>query len=80
MLCFVNRAPVNCTVATDIGSWGYLNGLSYLAGLQNNGGPTLTHALKPGSNAIDAGDSVNGDRKDEERRRQRKRRIGRGEH
>ena len=28
--------------------------------LAKNGGPTLTHALYPGSNAIDGGDSVDG--------------------
>ena len=45
-----------CTVNTASGSWGWLNALSTLGPLQNNGGPTWTHALLPGSNAIDDGD------------------------
>ena len=46
-----------CTVN---GNWGYLNALSTIGPLQNNGGPTWTHALLPGSNAIDGGDQVLG--------------------
>jgi len=47
-----------CNVSSGPGSWGYLNALSTIGPLRNNGGSTLTHALLPGSNAIDAGDSV----------------------
>lgn len=43
----------NCTINVASGSWGYLNGLGFLGPLQDNGGPTRTHALLPGSNAID---------------------------
>jgi hypothetical protein len=50
-----------CTVNNGVGgSWGYLNSLNTLGPLQNNGGPTWTHALLPGSNAIDGGDPVQG--------------------
>ena len=48
-----------CTVNTDQWKLGLLNGSS-LGPLQNNGGPTWTHALLPGSNAIDGGDPVRG--------------------
>jgi hypothetical protein len=47
-----------CTVNTGSGSWDYFNG--GLGPLQNNGGPTWTQALLPGSNAIDGGDPVQG--------------------
>jgi hypothetical protein len=43
----------NCTINVASGSWGYLNSLGLLGPLQNNGGLTQTHALLPGSNAID---------------------------
>lgn len=36
-----------------------------LGRLQNNGGPTLTHALRPGSPAIDAGNNTNAPRWDQ---------------
>ena len=55
-----SASTVNCTVTIGSGTWNYLNSLSLLGGLQNNGGPTWTHALKPGSNAIDGGDPVSG--------------------
>lgn len=42
------------------GSWDYLNALDSIAPLQDNGGPTWTHALRPGSNAIDGGDALFG--------------------
>ena len=45
-----------CTVSTNSGSWTTLNSLGFLGPLQNNGGPTWTVALLPGSNAIDGGD------------------------
>jgi hypothetical protein len=51
-------------ISSDNGS-GFLNGPGdqintdpMLGPLQNNGGPTLTHALLPGSPAIDAGDPM----------------------
>lgn len=51
--------PANCTVETpDFGSWLYLIPSTSLGPLQNNGGPTSTHALLPGSNAIDYGDTA----------------------
>jgi hypothetical protein len=46
---------VNCMVQVVSGSWNYLNALATLGPLQNNGGPTWTHALLKGSNAIDGG-------------------------
>ena len=49
-----------CTVTTADGSWTTLNSLDSLGQLQNNGGPTWTHALLSGSNAIDGGDPVQG--------------------
>ena len=49
-----------CTVNTATGSWTFLNALGGLGPLQNNGGPTMTVALLPGSNAIDGGDPVLG--------------------
>jgi len=49
-----------CTVSTASGSWTTLNSLGWLGPLQNNGGPTMTVALLPGSNAIDGGDPVFG--------------------
>jgi hypothetical protein len=43
----------NCTIP---GSWGTINNLALIDPvLQNNGGPTETHALLPGSNAIGSG-------------------------
>jgi hypothetical protein len=51
---------VPCTVTGDPGGWGFLNALATLGPLQNNGGPTWTHALLRGSNAIDAGDPILG--------------------
>lgn len=50
-----------CTIINASGgSWTYLNSLSLLGPLQNNGGPTLTRALLLGSNAIDGADPVSG--------------------
>jgi hypothetical protein len=46
--------PSGCTI---VGTTGNIIGASAdLNPLQNNGGPTLTHALQPGSPAIDAGE------------------------
>lgn len=50
----------NCTVNTASGTWALLNDLNLLGILQNNGGPTATVALLPGSNAIDGGDLTSG--------------------
>ena len=47
---------IGCTVNTVNGSWGILNSLNTLGPLQDNGGPTWTHALLMGSNAIDGTD------------------------
>jgi len=45
---------VFCSITAESGSsWGYLNSYYLIGSLQNNGGPTSTHALLPGSNAID---------------------------
>ena len=50
-----------CTVDGDWGTLGHWNPFSGTLGpLQNNGGPTWTHALMPGSNAIDGGDPLFG--------------------
>ncbi len=43
----------NCPVATN-----FIGGDAMLGTLADNGGPTLTHALLPGSPAIDAGDNT----------------------
>jgi hypothetical protein len=51
---------VGCTINTVSGNWGYLNDRLTIGPLQDNGGPTWTHALLPGSNAIDGGDPVQG--------------------
>ncbi|MEO8958175.1 MAG: choice-of-anchor Q domain-containing protein [Rudaea sp.] len=51
----IDPSTVGCTVVLKSGYWQNLNGLSFLGPLQNNGGPTRTHALLPGSNAIDYG-------------------------
>jgi len=49
-----------CTLNVVDGSWTYLSSINTLGPLQNNGGPTWTHALLPGSNAIDGADPVFG--------------------
>jgi len=49
-----------CSVFTGTGSWDVINSLALIGPLQNNGGPTLTHALLAGSNAIDSGDPSSG--------------------
>jgi len=49
-----------CTVVTGSGTWDALNSLFLIGPLQDNGGPTWTHALLAGSNAIDGGDPVQG--------------------
>jgi hypothetical protein len=46
-----------CTVIAETGSWDYLDPFNSLSPLlQDNSGPTMTHALLAGSNAIDGGD------------------------
>ena len=47
-----------CTISIVSGTWNYFNGS--LGGLQNNGGPTDTIALRSGGNAIDGGDPAQG--------------------
>ena len=49
-----------CAVLSVVGTWAKLNDLNLLGILQNNGGPTKTVALLPGSNAIDGADPVLG--------------------
>ena len=51
-----------CTIRRDVGGGSYdvISSLSSIGPLQANGGPTSTHALLPGSNAIDGGDPVQG--------------------
>ncbi len=45
---------VYCSITVESGStWNYLNSYYLIGSLQNNGGATSTHALLPGSNAID---------------------------
>ena len=47
-----------CTInPQDIGTTGALNDVTLIGPLADNGGPTLTRALLPGSNAIDGGDA-----------------------
>jgi len=52
--------PAPCTIDLVSGSWTSLNSTSWIDILRNNGGPTKTHALLPGSNAIDGGDPTVG--------------------
>jgi len=52
--------PAPCTISVGSGSWTALNSTSLIDILRNNGGPTKTHALLPGSNAIDGGDPTFG--------------------
>lgn len=59
---FTSPASISsCAVtAQPGGNYGYVNDLTTLLPLQDNGGPTQTVGLKQGSNAIDAGDSLAG--------------------
>lgn len=52
MSLFTSPASI-CTIFVGLGSTGYVNSLSMIGPLQANGGPTPTHALLAGSNAID---------------------------
>ena len=52
----VEGAAVYCDIHIFFGLWQHLSSLGTLGSLSDNGGPTYTHALLPGSNAIDAGD------------------------
>ncbi len=49
-----------CTLGSGDGAWDVVNSLFLIGPLQSNGGPTLTHALLAGSNAIDNGDPALG--------------------
>jgi len=49
-----------CSVITGSGDWGLLNDLAWIGSLAKNGGVTQTHAIYPGSNAIDGGDPADG--------------------
>ena len=42
------------------GNYDFINSLAFIGPLQDNGGPTWTHALLAGSNAIDGGDPIQG--------------------
>jgi len=56
---FTQASP--CTlVPADAGTTGVLNSVALLGPLADNGGPTQTHALLAGSNAIDGGDPFQG--------------------
>jgi predicted outer membrane repeat protein len=68
----------NNLIGTQGGSVGFVDGFNSdivgtdaqrldpaLSALDDNGGPTLTHALKAGSLAIDAGDNTDGDATDQ---------------
>jgi len=59
---FTSAAAIaGCPVTIQTGgNYGYLNDLATLGPLQDSGGATQTIALKKGSNAIDAGDSLAG--------------------
>ncbi len=52
--------PAPCTISITTGSWTGLNSTALIDILRDNGGPTQTHALLPGSNAIDGGDPTFG--------------------
>jgi hypothetical protein len=49
-----------CPIVSVSGSIGYITDFSTFGPLQDNGGPTFTVALLPGSVAIDSGDAVGG--------------------
>lgn len=50
-----------CTVVNQPGgSWSFLSDLAGIGLLQDNGGPTLTHMPRLGSQMIDGGDAVAG--------------------
>jgi hypothetical protein len=49
-----------CTIQTGTGSWTLLDDLAGIAPIGPNGGRTWTHALLPGTNAIDGGDPALG--------------------
>jgi hypothetical protein len=51
---------VTCAIDNNFGDWALFNSLAFLGQLADNGGPTPTHALLAGSNAIDGGDPDNG--------------------
>lgn len=55
----VDAAAVGCAVDNAFGEWDYA-GPDAIGPLGSNGGPTPTHALLPGSPALDAGDPLNG--------------------
>ncbi len=52
--------PAPCTINVGSGSWTALDSTNSIDILRDNGGPTRTHALLPGSNAIDGGDPTLG--------------------
>ncbi len=52
--------PAPCTINVGSGTWTSLNSTYSIDILRSNGGPTKTHALLPGSNAIDGGDPTFG--------------------
>ena len=54
-----DAATVTCTVDNAFGEWDYA-GPDAIGPLGDNGGPTPTHALLPGSKAIDNADAING--------------------
>ena len=56
----VQGEPAPCTISNGSGSWAPLNSTALIDILRSNGGPTQTHALLPGSNAIDGGDPTFG--------------------
>jgi len=56
----VSGDPAPCTINVVSGSWTSLNSTSLIDILRNKGGPTKTHALLTGSNAIDGGDPTFG--------------------
>jgi len=57
---FETDNPCSDPVVIEEGGWATLNSLSFIGPLQDNGGPTWTHALLNGSDAINSGDPVNG--------------------
>ena len=54
-----SAAAVGCAVDNAFGQWDYA-GPHAIGPLADNGGPTPSHALLPGSPAIDGGDPLNG--------------------
>ncbi len=55
----IDAAAVHCAIDNAFGEWAFA-GPDAISPLGDNGGPTPSHALPPGSQAIDGADAING--------------------